>query len=550
MTTSYLNSGTTLKSWLLTKDHKRIAILYFFSIVFFFTVGGCAAGLMRLELIFPHGHFFTNDGYNRLFSLHGIVMVWFFLIPAIPTTLGNFLLPLMLGAKDLVYPRLNLISWYLFVISGSVALYALIRGGVDTGWTFYTPFSSTYSNSFVSITAIAVFINGFSSIFTGINFIATTHLSRRPGQSWFDLPLFIWSIYSTSLIFVLATPVLALTTLALIAERSFHVGIFDPNYGGDPLLFQNAFWFYSHPAVYIMLLPAMGVVSESIACFARRKIYGYKVAAFATVAIALYGFVVWGHHMFVAGTSDVAVLAFSFLSMLVAIPSAVKVFNWTATLFRASISLEAPMLYALSFIALFMIGGLSGIFLATLSVDVHVHDTYFVIAHFHYIMVGGSVTAFLGGLHFWWPKITGRTYNERHAQIAAVVLFLGFNCTFFPQFLMGYMGQPRRYHLYDPRFQIFHVASSLGSLLLALGYLLPVLYLGRTLLQPRNAPDNPWNARGLEWMTTSPPPEHNFETPPPSVPVYDYPVSRPGEARPGVAAPAKTARQPSTVAPT
>jgi cytochrome c oxidase subunit 1 len=523
--TDYLQEGSTLRSWLLSTDHKRIAILYLFSILSFFVIGGAAAGLMRLELVSPHGWMMSNDSYNRLFTLHGVVMVWFFLIPSIPAVLGNFIIPLQLGAKDLAFPKLNLASWYLYVLSGLIVIYALMRGGIDTGWTFYTPYSSIYSNSFVATAIVAVFINGFSSIFTGINFIATVHRLRKQNISWFRLPLFIWTLYATSLIFVLATPVLAVTLVCIFAERVLGIGLFDPTIGGDPLLYQHMFWFYSHPAVYIMLLPAMGVVSELIAAFSRRAIYGYKVVAFSSLGIALYGFFVWGHHMFVSGQSLYASLAFSILSVFVAIPSAIKVFNWTATLYKASVTLASPMLYALSFIGLFVIGGLTGVMLSILSIDVHVHDTYFVVAHFHYIMVGGAVSAFLGGLHFWWPKITGRLYNETLARGAAVLLFVGFNLTFFPQFLLGFAGQPRRYHIYPERFQFLHVLSSLGSLVLGMGYLLPAAYLIHSAVRGKLAGDNPWQAVGLEWETSSPPPTDNFVSPP-EVPLkpYDYPT--------------------------
>jgi cytochrome c oxidase subunit 1 len=519
---NYLREGTSLSSWLATTDHKRIGILYFFSILFFFLIGGFAAFLIRLELLSPHGWMMSNDSYNRLFTLHGVVMVWFFLIPSIPAVLGNFIIPLMLGAKDLAFPKLNLASWYLYMASGLVVLYALIRGGIDTGWTFYTPFSSVYSNSFVATAVVAVFINGFSSIFTGINFISTIHRLRAPGMTWHRLPLFIWSLYATSLIFVLATPVLAITLVCIAAERIFGIGLFDPRLGGDPLLYQHMFWFYSHPAVYIMLLPAMGVVSEIIAAFARRRIYGYAIVAYSSLAIALYGFFVWGHHMFVSGQSVYASLAFSLLSILVAIPSAIKVFNWTATLYKASVSLTSPMLYALSFIGLFTVGGLTGVMLSILPIDVHVHDTYFIVAHFHYIMVGGAVSAFLGGLHFWWPKITGKIYHEKLAQLSAMILFLGFNMTFFPQFILGYAGQPRRYHTYAEPFQLLHVLSTFGSWVLSVGYILPAIYLTHSALRGRLASANPWGAAGLEWQTTSPPPTENFLKEPIVTEAYDY----------------------------
>ncbi|MBO9539948.1 cytochrome c oxidase subunit I [bacterium] len=510
----YLNAGTTVRSWLLTTDHKRIAWLYMVTLTLFFMVGGAAATLIRFELATPSTGMLDAETYNRMFSLHGVVMVWFFLIPSIPTVLGNFLLPLMIGAKDLAFPRLNLLSWYLYIGGGLFTMAAMVSGGVDTGWTFYTPYSSMFSNSHVIATVFGVFIVGFSSILTGLNFIVTTHMMRAPGLTWYRLPLFVWALYATSVILVLATPVLAITLVLLAVERVFGVGIFDPALGGDPLLFQHLFWFYSHPAVYIMILPGMGVVNEVITCFSRKRIFGYKFIAYSSLAIAFFGFLVWGHHMFVSGQSVYSSLSFSLLSYLVAVPSAIKVFNWTATLRRGSISFETPMLYMLGFIGLFLLGGLTGLFLAALAVDVHVHDTYFVIAHFHYIMVGGMVAAYLGGIHFWWPKMTGRMYSELLGKFAAVILFVGFNLTFFPQFILGYLGMPRRYHIYPPEFQVLNVLSSAGATILAVGYLMPLFYLLWSLKYGRVAGPNPWAAKGLEWQVSSPPPRENFfETP-------------------------------------
>lgn len=511
---TYLAAGKTIRSWLLTTDHKRIALLYMVSITLFFFVGGAAATLMRLQLLTPQGDLVTSATYNKLFTIHGVVMVWFFLIPSIPTVLGNFLVPLMIGSRDVAFPRLNLASWYLFMIGGLFALFSIITGGVDTGWTFYTPYSSTYANGHVIAMATGIFIAGFGSIATGLNFIVTIHKMRAPGMTWFRLPLFIWSIYTTSMILVLATPVLAITLALMSLERAFGVGIFNPALGGDPLLFQHLFWFYSHPAVYIMILPGMGVVSELIPCFARKRMFGYSFVAYATVAIGVFGFLVWGHHMFVSSQSIYAGMIFSILSFAVSIPSAVKVFNWTATLYKGSIWFQTPMLYALGFIGLFTIGGLTGLFLAALAVDVHVHDTYFVIAHFHYIMVGGMVMGYLGGIHFWWPKITGRMYPELLAKLSALTIFLGFNLTFFPQFILGYLGMPRRYPVYAPEFQVLNVLSSAGASILAVGYLLPLAYLLWSLRYGRKADANPWSATGLEWTTPSPPPTDNFASTP------------------------------------
>jgi cytochrome c oxidase subunit I len=511
---NYLNADYSVRSWLLTTDHKRIAILYLVSITAFFAIGGALAGMLRLALLTPHGDLVQAETYNKLFTMHGITMIFFFLIPSIPAVLGNFLVPLMIGARDLAFPRINLLSWYIYVLGGTFTLVAAVTGGVDTGWTFYTPYSSTYANTNVILTALGVFITGFSSILTGLNFVVTIHKMRAPGLIWSRLPLFIWAHYATSLIMLLGTPVIAMTILLVALERGLGIGIFDPKLGGDPVLFQHLFWFYSHPAVYIMILPSMGVMSELVACFSRKRIFGYDFVAFSSVAIAVLGFLVWGHHMFVSSQSMYAGMIFSLLSFLVAIPSAIKVFNWTATMYKGSIALQTPMLYAFGFIGLFTLGGLTGIFLATLAVDVHVHDTYFVVAHFHYIMVGGAIMGFLGGIHFWWPKITGRLYSEVWGRIAAVTLFLGFNLTFFPQFVLGFLGMPRRYHVYPPEFQLLNVMSTAGATVLGLGYLLPLLYLTWSLFFGKAAGANPWRATGLEWQTPSPPPTFNFDETP------------------------------------
>ncbi|HEV8608785.1 MAG TPA: cytochrome c oxidase subunit I [Thermoanaerobaculia bacterium] len=511
---NYLNATYGLKSWLLTRDHKRIALLYLGTVTVFFFLGGFFAVLIRLELLTPAGDLVQSETYNKLFTMHGVIMVFFFLIPSIPAVLGNFFIPMMIGAKDLAFPRLNLLSWYIYAIGGLFTLWAVVHGGVDTGWTFYTPYSTTYSNSYVVVTAVGIFITGFSSILTGLNFIATIHTMRAPGLTWFRLPLFVWSHYATSLIFVLGTPVIAVTLLMVGVERLFHLGIFDPKLGGDPILFQHLFWFYSHPAVYIMVLPAMGVVSEVVTTFSRKNIFGYKFVAFASIAIAVLGFLVWGHHMFVSGQSVYAGMIFSILSFLVAIPSAVKVFNWTATMYKGSISYRTPMLYAFGFIGLFTIGGLTGLFLASLGLDVHVHDTYFIVAHFHYIMVGGAIMGYMGGIHYWWPKISGKLYPEGWARFAALVIFVGFNLTFFPQFILGYLGMPRRYHAYPEEFQVLNVMSTAGASILGVGYLLPLLYLVWSMRYGKAAPANPWGSTGLEWDTPSPPPTENFAVTP------------------------------------
>lgn len=510
----YLNAGYGVKSWLFTLDHKRIAILYLISITFFFFVGGFFAVLLRLELMTPAGDLVTAETYNKLFTMHGIAMIFFFLIPSIPAVLGNFLVPMMVGARDLAFPRLNLFSWYLYNAGGLFTLYTMVTGGIDTGWTFYAPYSSSYTLSDPVPVVVGIFILGFSSILTGLNFIVTIHTMRAPGLTWFRLPLFIWASYATSVIQVLGTPVVAIALVLLGFERLTGVGIFDPKIDGDPILFQHLFWFYSHPAVYIMILPSMGVISEVVSCFARKKVFGYNAMAFAILGIAVLGFLVWGHHMFISGQSVYAGLVFSALSFLVAIPSAIKVFNWTATLYKGHIEFRTPILYAFGFVGLFTIGGLTGLFLASLATDVHLTDTYFVVAHFHYIMVGGAVMGYLAGIHFWWPKMTGRMYHEAWAKFSALILFVGFNLTFFPQFILGYLGMPRRYYVYPDEFQVLNVMSTAGASILGLGYLIPMVYLIWSLRRPKDAGGNPWRATGLEWGTVSPPLPHNFDAVP------------------------------------
>ena len=514
----YLNSEHGILSWLLTQDHKRIGVLYLITITSFFLIGGFFAGLIRLELLTPMPDLVASDTYNKLFTMHGIIMIFLFLIPSVPATLGNFLIPLMVGAKDLAFPKLNLLSWYLLVLGGLFTLYSLFTGGVDTGWTFTTPLSTHYLNTNVITTAAAIFIAGFSSIFTGLNFIVTIHRMRCPGMTWFRLPLFVWAMYAASIIMVLATPVLAISLTLVVLERLFGVGIFDPTKGGDPLLFQHLFWFYSHPGIYIMILPGFAVMSEIISTFSRKRVFGYAAVAYSSVGIASLGFLIWGHHMFIMGMSNFASLLFSVLTMMAAVPSAIKIFNYAATLHKGSITFETPMLYAFGFMGLFTIGGLTGVFLASLGMDIHLTETYFVVAHFHFIMVGGMLMAFLAGIHFWWPKMTGRMYPETLSKVAAVVTFVGFNITFFPQFVLGYLGMPRRYHAYPPEFQILNVLSTAGATILGIGYMMPLLYLAWSLKYGAIAGDNPWQATGLEWQLQSPPLTENFT----KVPIMDH----------------------------
>ncbi len=520
---NYLNAERGLWSWLTTVDHKRIGVLYIISILSMFFLGGMFAILLRLELLTPGPTIMSADSYNKAFTLHGAIMTFLVLVPSIPAMLGNFVLPLMLGAKDVAFPRMNLASWYFYIGGAAVMLASLIFGGIDTGWTLYAPYSTQASGG-VGLVLTGAFILGFSSIFTGLNFIATIHKLRAPGMDWFKMPLFVWGIYATSLIQVLATPVLGITLLLLMMERLLGIGVFDPALGGDPVLFQHFFWFYSHPVVYIMILPAMAIISEVIPVFSRKTIFGYKAIAFSSMAIAGVGFIVWGHHMFVSGQSSLASTVFSFITFLVAIPSGIKVFNWLATMYRGSISFEAPMLYAISFLLLFAIGGLTGLFLGSLAVDIHLHDTYFVVAHFHYVMMGGSLMAFLAGLHYWWPKMFGRMYSEKWAAIACGLIFVGFNATFLTQFLMGSRGMPRRYYNYLEEFQPMHVFSTVGSWFVLAGFLVMLGYLIASLRKKQaDAADNPWGAMTLDWQTSSPPIAHNFhETPVLTHGPYDF----------------------------
>jgi cytochrome c oxidase subunit I len=521
--THYINNGYSVASWLLTKDHKRIALLYLFTVSGFFLLGGLYAAAIRIELLTPNSDLLESGTYNKVFTQHGIIMVFFFLIPVVPAILGNFLLPLMIGAKDLALPRINLLSWYFYMIGGGLTLFALIQGGVDTGWTFYTPYSTTFSNGYVMLAGLGIFVNGFSSILTGLNFIVTVHTMRAPGMTWFRLPLFVWAHYATSLVMILGTPVIAITILLMALERIAKVGIFDPAIGGDPILFQHLFWFYSHPAVYIMILPGMGVISEIIANFSRKKIFGYEFVAFSSIAIAVFGFLVWGHHMFVSGQSAYAGLVFSFLTMVVSVPSAIKMFNWTATLYKGSVSYDTPMLYAIGFMGLFLNGGLTGLFLGAMGLNVHLTDTYFIVAHFHYVMVGGTVLAYLGGLHMWWSKITGKEYSEFWSKIAAILVFVGFNLTFFPQYILGYMGMPRRYASYSEELQVLNIFSTAGASVLGIGLVLPLIYLTYSIFFGKKAKANPWMLPGLEWRIPSPPPTENFdETPVVTWEAYEF----------------------------
>ncbi|MEZ6189318.1 MAG: cytochrome c oxidase subunit I [Planctomycetota bacterium] len=521
MKDNYLTHSRGFLSWALTLDHKRIGLMYLVAVLSSFLVAGVMALMIRAEHLAPGAELVDADTYNRLMTLHGAIMVFLFIIPSIPGALGNFVLPIMLGAKDVAFPRLNLASFYLWIIGALIAVGSIAAGGVDGGWTFYTPYSLQDGRVGVIGMTMGVFILGFSSIFTGLNFVVTIHRLRPPGMTWFRMPLFLWGIYATALLQILATPVIGITMLLLIAERVLGIGIFDPALGGDPVLFQHFFWFYSHPAVYIMILPGLAIISELIATFSHKHIFGYSFIAFSSVAIAVFSFLVWGHHMFTSGMSPLAAMIFSALTYSVSIPTAVKIFNWLATMYKGSISFQTPMLYALAFIFLFTIGGLTGIFLGSLSTDVHLHDTYFVVAHFHYVMMGGTVIAMLGGLHYWWPKMTGRMYSEFWG-IGCLLVFVGFNLTFFSQFLLGSLGMPRRYHTYAAEYQPIHMTSSIGSFILAAGLFVTLFYLVHSLFKGKLAPANPWGGATLEWHCSSPPPHDNFSVAPTVGDPYDY----------------------------
>ncbi len=528
-THSLIPGARGLLAWLTTLDHKRIGVMYLISVTVAFLLGGIFALLVRLELLTPGRTIMDADTYNHMFTLHGVVMVFLFIIPSIPAAFGNIIMPIQLGAKDVAFPRLNLMSLYIYWFGATFALYSLINGGVDTGWTFYTPYSAR-TTSFVIPMVLGAFIMGFSSILTGVNFIATIHKMRAPGLTWGRLSLFTWGLYATSIIQVLATPVLAITLLLLTMERAFGLGIFDPKLGGDPVLFQHFFWFYSHPAVYIMIVPGMAIVSDLIGTFARRQLVGYWFIAASSLGLALLGFLVWGHHLFVSGMSEYATAIFSALTFLVAIPSGVKVFNWVATLHKASISLESPMLWALAFIYQFTIGGLTGLFLGMLAVDIHLHDTYFVVAHFHYVMVGGTVMGFVGGLHYWWPKFTGKLYDEKLARVGFALVFLGFNLTFMTQFVLGSRGMPRRYYDYLPEYHQLHQWSTYGSWILGCGFLVLLYMFIMSLRNGKKSPRNPWGSAAVEWQVPSPAPLGNFlKDPKITRGPYDYHLATPEE---------------------
>ncbi len=517
---SYLDAGARkgILSWILSTDHKRIGILYLISMLSLFFVAVAFGVLMRIEQMVLDPPIFPAQMYNALFTLHGVIMIFMFVLPGLSAVFGNFFLPIMIGARDVAFPRLNLMSWYFFVAGTLIIVCSLFTGNgpPDTGWTFYAPFSLR-SGTNVTLGVFGAFILGFSSILTGLNFITTVHRMRAPGMGWHRMPLFIWALYGTAWVQVLATPIIGITFLLIIAERIFQVGVFDPAKGGDPLLYQHLFWTYSHPAVYIMILPAMGAITEIIPTFARRTVFGYKAIAYSSLGIAFLGSLVWGHHMFTSGMSEVANYAFSLLTFLVAVPSAIKVFNWTATLYKGAIKVDPPMLYALTFIFLFSIGGLTGLMQGALAINTQVHDTYFIVGHFHYVMFGGTGIGFFAALLYWYPKMFGKMYNGKIAVLAWIPIFIGFNMLYFSMLILGYAGMPRRYYTHLPQFHSMHMVATIGSFILAAGLVLFVGNLVVGIFKGKKAADNPWGGVTLEWKTASPPPLENFA----QVPVID-----------------------------
>ncbi len=510
----YLDRGG-VRAWILSTDHKRIGLLYLASMLLLFFVAVLIGILMRVEQLTLRTPLFAPETYNAFFTLHGVIMIFMFVLPGLPAVFGNFFMPILIGARDVAFPRLNLLSWYFFVAGAALAVASLFTGNgpPDTGWTFYAPFSLKTGTN-VSLAVFAAFVLGFSSILTGLNFITTIHRMRAPGMTWFRMPLFVWSLYGTAWIQVLATPIVGITLLLVIAERIFGIGVFDPAKGGDPLLYQHLFWIYSHPAVYIMILPAMGAITEISPTFAHRTVFGYKAIAFSSMGIALLGSLVWGHHMFTSGMGDVADVIFSLLTFLVAVPSAIKVFNWTATLYKGSIELRAPMVFALTFVFLFCIGGLTGLMQGALAVNTQVHDTYFIVGHFHYVMFGGTGMGFFAALLYWFPKMFGKMYNEKVAVISWVPIFVGFNVFYFTMLVLGYTGMPRRYFTHLPQFHMGHVVASTGAFIMAAGLVLFFANLAVALLKGRKAGQNPWGGVSLEWRIPTPPPLENFEVVP------------------------------------
>ena len=502
-------------SWVTTVDHKRIGILYLWTTLGFFAIGGFLALLMRTQLLTPNEGFMTKNSYNEAVTIHGTTMIFLVLVP-VAAAFGNYLVPLMIGARDMAFPRLNALSYWFFVLGGVILLLSfLARGGAaDTGWTAYVPLSTLHTpGNGQNLWILSLHILSLSSAAGAINFIVTIHNMRAPGMSWTRIPLFVWSILTYAWMLIIVLPTLSAGLTMMLLDREAGTNFFNPAKGGSPLLYQHVFWFFGHPEVYIIILPMMGVISEIIPVFARKPIFGYKAVAFSTVGIAFFSLLVWAHHMFAVGLPVALNIFFMLSSMVIAIPTGIKIMNWLATIWRGNISFDAPMLWALGFISIFTIGGLSGIFLAAFPIDQAVTDSYFVVAHMHYVLFGGAVFGMFGGLYYWWPKMFGKRLDERLGQWHFWLVFVGFNATFFPQHMLGLLGMPRRVYTYHEGglWEAYNMVSSIGSYVMALGMLVFAWNIIATIRHGKRAGNDPWVANTLEWYTTSPPPPWNFD---------------------------------------
>jgi cytochrome c oxidase subunit 1 len=503
-----------LLSWLTTVDHKRIGILYILGAGFFALIGGLEALLIRTQLAIPNNRVLVGEAYNQVLTMHGTTMIFLVVMPVL-AGLGNYVVPLMIGARDMAYPRLNAFGVWMFLLGGIFLNLSFLLGGApDAGWFGYAPLTAkTFSKGAgIDFWILGLQLLGISSITSSINFVSTILLLRAPGLTLNRLPLFAWTTLVTAFLILFAMPSISAALFLLFLDRHLGTHFFNPAAGGDPLLWQHLFWFFGHPEVYIMILPAMGIVSEVLPVFSRKPIFGYTAVAYSSVAIGFIGFTVWAHHMFAVGLPPVVNAFFSAASMLVAVPTAIKVFNWIATIWGGSVRYRAPFLFAAAFVALFVIGGLSGLFLASVPVDWQVTDTYFVVAHFHYTLFGGSMFAIVAGIYYWFPKITGRFLDERLGRLHFALQFIGFNLTFFPMHFLGLMGMPRRVYTYAAGlgWESLNLLATIGAFILALGFVVFFVNIARSLVAGERAPDDPWDGHTLEWLTSSPPPPYNF----------------------------------------